>query len=59
LQHLKSRYDWLRVRVWNALNREHARFWRTPLRIAIHPHDLSLRLAEPLRRMVGTLPRRS
>lgn len=40
------------VRVWNALNREHARFWRTPLRIAIHPHDLSHRLAESLRRTV-------
>jgi len=40
------------VRVWNVLNREHARFWRTPLRVAIHPHDLSHRLAGPLRRMI-------
>jgi len=42
------------VRLWNVLNREHARFWRTPLRVAIHPHDLSHRLAGPLRRMIET-----
>ncbi|MBB4284746.1 polysaccharide deacetylase family protein [Roseospira goensis] len=44
------------VRLWNALNRGHARAWRTPLRIAIHPHDLSYRLGDDLRRTIATLP---
>ncbi|MQX35380.1 polysaccharide deacetylase family protein [Roseospira navarrensis] len=42
------------VRVWNTLNREHARFCRTPLRVAIHPHDLSYRLGGTLRRLIET-----
>lgn len=41
------------VRVWNALNAGHARFWRTPLRVAIHPFDLSYRLADDLRRLIA------
>ncbi|KAA5606669.1 DUF2334 domain-containing protein [Roseospira marina] len=42
------------VRIWNALNHGHARFWGTPLRVAIHPHDLSHRLAGHLRRRIET-----
>lgn len=45
------------VRLWNALNHGHARFWRTPLRVAIHPHDLSYRLAGDLRRVIATFGR--
>ena len=45
------------VWTWNALNAWHARAWRTPLRIAIHPHDLSLRLGGALRRTITTLGR--
>lgn len=45
------------VRLWNALNAGHAWAWRTPLRIAIHPHDLSLRLGGRLRRTITSLGR--
>ena len=43
------------VRLWNVLNRGHAAFWRTPLRVAIHPHDLSLALGGALRRTLTDL----
>jgi predicted deacetylase len=43
------------VRLWNVLNRGHAAFWRTPLRVAIHPHDLSLALGGALRRTLRDL----
>jgi len=43
------------VRVWNAMNLGHAAFWKTPLRVAIHPHDLSYRLAGDLRRLIARL----
>lgn len=41
--------------VWNALNVGHARAWGTPLRVAIHPFDLSYRLAADLRRLLPRL----
>jgi predicted deacetylase len=45
---------WLRalpVRAWNALNRA-AAGGRIPLRVAIHPQDFGLKLADDLRRLI-------
>lgn len=39
------------VRSWNSLNRTWAR-WKSPVRLAIHPGDLELRLANDLKRQL-------
>jgi uncharacterized protein len=40
------------LRIFNALNLAFARFSGIPPRIAVHPHDLKLRLARELRQMI-------
>lgn len=47
----------LPLRLWNSTNRIGARHSGLPLRIAIHPHDLSLRLSGDLMRLIASVGR--
>lgn len=42
------------VKRWNALNLHRARRHQLPLRIAIHPHDLKLKLADELKALLDS-----
>ena len=42
------------VKRWNTFNLQRARRQQTPLRIAIHPHDLTLKLADELKILIDS-----